>query len=104
MNIKLPEEYLAYLKHEECIEGFLSIEPGYFQLWKEKDIEGNNSEYRVNEYIPNMTGFGSNGGGEMLLFDDYGKIFMAPFIGMCQDDLILIANSWADFVKSIKDN
>ena len=102
MNINLPKEIIDYLNSGGKTEGFLTIDPGYFQLWLEKDITQKNMEYQVKIYAPDFIGFGSNGAGGMLAFDKLGRIFSLPFIGMSNEEAILIADSWKEFEETIE--
>lgn len=101
MISRFPKEYIAYLKSGKPVEGELTIEPGYFQLWPYEDIDQLNEEYTVNAFAPSHKGFGSSGGGEMLAFNSKGQIVMIPFIWMSDDEAILIAASWSEFEKTI---
>ncbi len=84
------------------MEGGLSIDPGWFQLWRVGDIDRLNREYEVAEFARGFTGFGSSGGGEMLAFDGQGRIVMIPFVGMDPNEAVLIAESWDQFTKAME--
>jgi len=80
--LKPPDEYLKYFEQDNPKEGSLAVEPGWFQLWSPEEIESTNKGYEVEQNVPGFLGFGSNGGGEMLAFDQIGQIFMIPFVPM----------------------
>jgi hypothetical protein len=103
LNLKIPEIYLAYLNSEKPKEGFLTSDPGYFQLWPFQDIVEMNQKYKISEFTENYIAFGSNGGDEMFAFDENGNISMIPFIGMSSVNAIKIAKSWDDFEKLIEE-
>jgi hypothetical protein len=100
--MKLPNAYVQYFAGDGPKEGGLSIDPGWFQLWSPDEIEGLNHDYRVQEFIPEFLGFGSSGGGELLAFDQAGRIFMIPFIGMSLQAAKQVAESWSAFVERIE--
>jgi len=98
----LPVEYVRYFAGDGPKEGGLSVEPGWFQLWRPDEIDEWNRNYEVQQYAPEFLGFGSSGGDEMLAFDEDGAVFMIPFIGMASDQARPVAGSWRDFVKKIE--
>src|SRR5437773_5948579 len=65
-DFSLPQEYLAFLRYSNGGEGFLWIDPGYFQLWSAEEVADYNAGYNVQEFLPGYFAVGSNGGGEML--------------------------------------
>jgi hypothetical protein len=96
----LPADFIAYHARGAPLEGFVSSTTvGYFQLWPLAEIETLNKSYEVADYAPELLAFGSNGGGEMLAFNQQNQILMVPFIGMEMEDAILLANSWTDFER-----
>jgi len=100
--MSLPQEYVAYFAGNGPMEGGLSVEPGWFQLWLPTEIEHWNQAYRVNEFARGFFGFGSSGGGEMLAFDADGRVVMIPMVGMSADEAKPVAGSWSEFVEKIK--
>lgn len=102
-GIKLPEAYLTLLRLSNGGEGPLGVEPGWFQLWPAEEVLELNRGYQVNEYVPGLFGFGSNGGGELLAFDTRRgppwPIVMAPFIGMEEDHVDEIAKGFEEFLR-----
>jgi hypothetical protein len=65
----LPAAYLAFLRVEDGSEGDLAVEPGWIRLWPAAEVEESNDGYEVAKWLPGFVGFGSNGGGELLVFD-----------------------------------
>jgi hypothetical protein len=66
-------------------------------LWPLDKIEQYNREYQVPQYAPGFICFGSNGGGELLAFDDQGAVFCIPAIGMEPKYATPVADSWSKF-------
>ncbi|MFZ1932840.1 MAG: SMI1/KNR4 family protein [Thermoguttaceae bacterium] len=93
----LPEAYLAYMQSGRPVEGELSVDPGWFQLWPVDELDELNQGYRAAEWLPKFRGFGSNGGGEMLAFDPEDRIVTIPFIPMDEKEPRLVAESWIEF-------
>jgi len=98
----LPPQYFAYFDGDGPKEGALTVEPGWFQLWRPDEVERWNREYQVHEFAPEFLGFGSSGGGEMLAFDTGGRVVMIPFVGMSADEARPVADSWSEFVERIE--
>jgi hypothetical protein len=104
-DFKLPEEYLFFLRYSNGGEGFLCIEPWYFQLWSaEEDIEYNRG-YNVEEFLPGWFAIGSSGGGEMLAIRKRDgspcPVYMVPFIPMEESDAIQIAHDFEMFAMAL---
>jgi hypothetical protein len=102
---KLPEAYLSFLQMSNGGEGELAIEPGWFWIWSVEEVLEANQAYGIEECIPGFFGFGSNGGGELLAFDmRHGKpwtIVMIPFIPMEEQEALIIAEDFLDFVRAM---
>jgi len=99
--MKAPQDFIAYLRSEAPKFGDLPSFPVYFQLWDEADLEQFNTEYQVPKWAPGFFGFGSDGGGEMFAFDEKGRIFALPFVGMDPKEATFVCESWAEFVSRI---
>ena len=102
---KLPDDYIALLHHSNGGEGELGIEPGWFQIWPTEKVLEFNQSYEVDENVPGFFGFGSNGGGEMLAFDTRGnkpwKVMMLPLISMQEEEAIVIADNFKEFLQNM---
>jgi len=103
MSIDLPADYLAYVEGDGVAEGTTEGDPGYFQLWPPDDIEEMNQNLGVATMAPGFLGFGSDGGGELLAFDQKGAVFMLPMVGMEAKGAKKIADSWAQIRERIKE-
>jgi hypothetical protein len=100
--MKLPDDFIDYLRSDEPKFGDRDEFPVGFELWEEADLETFNVEYEVPNYAAGFFGFGSDGGGEMLAFGPDGKIYALPFIGMASEAATFIADSWSDFRSTFK--
>jgi hypothetical protein len=98
----LPGPYLDYLCSDAPKEGALTVEPGWFQLWQPAEIEQLNRDYHVSEFAPGFLGFGSSGGGELLAFDSFDRIFMLPMVGMSPEEARPVASCWSEFVERVE--
>jgi hypothetical protein len=94
----LPPEYVAYVQSGGTMEAFLTCDfPGYMQLWPLEKVSEYNNGYQIAEFAPGFFGFGTNGGGELLVFDASGAVYCLPAIGLEPECATRIANSWTDF-------
>lgn len=85
------------------MEAFLTCEfPSYMQLWPLDKVTEYNDAFEIAEYAPGFFGFGSNGGGELLVFDTEGAVYCLPAVGMEPKYATRVANSWADFARYIE--
>jgi hypothetical protein len=98
-GVRLPADYLSFLAATNGGEGDLGIEPGWLQIWPADEVLAHNVGYQVSERLPGSFAFGTNGGGELLVFDTSGaepfSVLMVPFIPMQVDHAIRIADSFA---------
>jgi hypothetical protein len=99
----LPPDYLAFLRHCNGGEGALGTDPGRFSLWPAEEVATLNSSYRVDDFLPGFLAFGSDGGGEMLVFgaagDRWGRVFAVPFIPMEEGRAREIAPDFATLAR-----
>lgn len=82
---------------EGYMEGELAVEPEWYVLWRPEELDEFNRDYQLAEYAPGFTTFGGNGGGELLVVDQGGEVFMMPEIGMEPSAAIKIASSLNEF-------
>ena len=96
-KIKLPEDYIEYMKNNNGYTGMINEE--YYDIWKLKDIVSMNNDYHVQEIFPNLIFFGSNGGDEALAFDKSNGmcIVIIPFIGT-EADKTFVTDSFKEFI------
>jgi hypothetical protein len=100
---RIPTPYHTYFFSGALTEGSMEAEPGYFILWHPDEIDQNNADIQIEEYAPGFIAFGGNGGGELLVFDKEGAVFMLPMIGMEPQYAQKIAASWQDFERHIRE-
>ncbi len=99
--MRLPNEYVSYVKAGGLLEAFTEGEPGYIALWPLAEIDRNNIDLKVAENAPEYLGFGGDGGGELLAFDKDGVIYKLPMIGMEPRNAIKVADSWTQLERRI---
>jgi hypothetical protein len=96
----LPADYLAFLALSGGGTGDLGVYPGYFSLWPASEVASLHAAYEVPAYLPGYTGFGSNGGGELLAFAPDGRVVLVPFVPMDAADAIDVAPTFTDLVRA----
>jgi hypothetical protein len=100
-GVKLPTDYLDFLRFANGGEGDLGIQPWYFQVWAAEEVIENNRNYSIPEFLPGFLGFGTNLGGELLAFDvrreGERRVFMIPMIPMSESDAEEIAPDFETF-------
>ena len=102
LNIKLPSDYILFLKEANGGEGFIG--ENYLILWKAEELGPYNHDYQVAEYAPGIFLFGSNGGGEAFGFDTRThpyKIVQLPFVGMELKYAHCIADSFYELLDKM---
>ncbi len=104
-DFDLPKEIIAFLQCSNGGEGFLCIEPWYFQLWSAEELVVYNDSYDVEEFLPGWFAIGSNGGGEMLAIRKQDgspcPVYMVPFITMDESDAVEIAHDFEVFAMAL---
>jgi hypothetical protein len=69
-------------------------------VWPVSELEKMNKQYEAHTYAPHFILIGTNGGGEAYAWQKKtGKIYMLPFIGMNEKDVVFKANSLEEFLK-----
>ena len=103
--IELPSAYLEQLRRSNGGEGDLAVEPGWIVFWPAEEVIENNQGYEVEQWVPGLFGFGSNGGGELLAFDTREgqpfPIVMVPFIPMELEEAVVIAKDFAELLRHL---
>ena len=97
----LPSVHIEYITATGPFECFThdEAEPGYVVLWALDEISKSNFEIEIETYAPGFIAFGGNGGGELLVFDTIGAVFMLPMIGMEPGCAIRIAETFEELVS-----
>ena len=100
----LPPDYLAFLRLSNGGEGPLGVAPGRFELWPAEEVAALNAAYSVAEFLPGFAAFGSDGGGEMLVFgarpDVWGRVFVVPFIPLEESSAREVARDFAALART----
>lgn len=98
----VPDDYIDALTIYHGGAG--SVGTFYVDLWEPKEIFESNKDYRVEEFAPGFTIFGSDGGDVAFAFErTTGHIYEFPFVGMTMDDpASLIGESFEEFLVTLK--
>jgi hypothetical protein len=103
MPISVPDDLKRFIAERGLFEGFTrSDSPGYVELWSIEDIPEQNASIEIEVYAPGFLAFAGNGGGEVLVFDATGAVYMLPLIGMEPKYAIKIAGSFAEFAETFE--
>jgi hypothetical protein len=79
-----PADYLEAATYYRGGAG--EVGTAYFDWWDPESVENANVDYRVKEFAPGFTVFGSDGGDTAYAFErTSGFIYAFPFIGMTMD-------------------
>jgi len=81
LGIKFPSDYVDLMLFTNGCEG--SIGESYIVMWPIEEIVQNNEDFEVEEYVPGLILFGSNGSGEAFGFDirtEKPSYIMVPFL------------------------
>lgn len=102
----LPASYFAFLERHDGAEGDLGVRPGWFVVWPAETARVATEDYGLPEYLPGHVAFGSNGGGELFVFerrtDDADRpVFMVPAIGMALSERVPVATSFVEFQRQM---
>lgn len=81
LGVKLPKDYIDFMMFSNGCEG--SIGESYIVMWPIEELVQCNEDYEVEDYVPGLILFGSNGAGEAYGFDMRGEqvsYIMVPFM------------------------
>lgn len=95
-------EYFSYLGGGGAKAGYLSVEPGWFQLWGSGELKQRNVDYEVQAHAPGFIAFGTTGGSDIFAFDARHRVCLLPLVEMVGAKARLIANSWTEFAAVIE--
>jgi len=102
-NFEYPEDYKSYLNDLEDNEIF--SDAGFIELFPIIELEKINEEYQTESFVPNFIAIGTNGGGVGIFINKNTKqIYSIPLVGMEEDDAILLANSFTEFIDKFENN
>ena len=104
-GVKLPKNYLAFMKQHNGGEGE-TAGGTWLVLYSLEELQGENDDYEIPEFLPNHIIIGDNGGGEFFGINKKGEYFIVPEIidkeklsVLCKDINILpeaIDKFWED--------
>lgn len=103
LGLEFPKSYVDFLLITNGAEGSIG-EENYLVLWSVNEIVELNNEYAVKEFTPQLTYFGSDGGGTAYAFDVSGDTISfaeIPFESIDIEDRVHIANSFNAFVEAL---
>ena len=98
----LPSDYYSFLLQSDGGEGFVGLAPGYFRLWRAREVTRYSADYEIPKYLPGYVAVGSTGGGDLYVFPTSGSppgIFTVPAIGMESNVVSLVAPSFSAFAS-----
>lgn len=101
LGIKFPQDYVDFMLLSNGCEGIIG--DSYLRIWPIEDIIKMNQAYEVDEYVPGLIIFGTNGGGEAFAFDkrtESIKYIMVPFM-FDFDDVIELGDSLINFFERL---
>lgn len=98
VSVRLPEGFISFYK--ESNGAYITSEDSLTQLWPLTELIQLNEDYGVDEFAPEFFLFGGDGGGTAYAVEKLtGEIFEMPFIGMCKEEAVFIAETFDDFLK-----
>ncbi|MBU5316812.1 SMI1/KNR4 family protein [Clostridium bornimense] len=102
-DFELSEKYKVFYKFfEQTISGEgMAGENNYLMLWNKDDIEELNNDYEVQEFLTDIILIGSDGGDMAYGINVDGKYIEVPFIGMDDDEVIIIAENFDEFIDYV---
>ncbi|PMB03038.1 SMI1/KNR4 family protein [Fischerella thermalis CCMEE 5273] len=102
LGIRFPKEYVDFMLLSNGAEGPVGNH-AYLRIWPVEELMPANEGYSVEEFIPGIILFGSDGSGEAYGFDSRDNeeisIISIPFMDMDFDEMEKISNSFKDFLK-----
>lgn len=102
LNLKLPDDYVAFLKSGNGGEGFIG--ESYAILWGVSEIAPLNEDYESQKLAPGFLIFGTDGGGEAFGFDTRETnwtIVQIPFIGGNWDEARPLGSTFDQFLENL---
>ena len=102
-DFELSEKYKVFYKFfEQTISGEgMAGENNYLMLWNKDDIEELNNDYEVQEFLTDIILIGSDGSDMAYGINVDGKYIEVPFIGMDDDEVIIIAENFDEFIDYV---
>lgn len=96
----LPNDYIEFLNIFNGGNGNIGDE-SYLHLWAYEDIEEFNNDYCVSEYLTDVILIGSDGGDTAFGINAKGQYIEVPFIGMDDEEVVVIAGNFDGFINQL---
>lgn len=104
-QLDFPDSYLQFLSQSNGGSADSTKLELFVELLSAEEIIGQNDNVQISEFLPNFFIFGNDGANELLTFklDEPHKwaVFQTPLIVMSEEDSILLAHSFEDFLELI---
>lgn len=102
-NVLLKNEYARYDKMlSDMVSGEGMIgQNKYLVLWNKEEIEEWNNDYAVQEFLHNIILIGSDGADTAYGRNIEGDFIEVPFIGMDDDVVEIIGNTFDEFIMHL---
>jgi len=103
LGFKLPEAYVRFMLMMDGGEGPIGAS-SYLVLWPVEELAENNRQCGVEEWVPGLLLFGSDGGGEAYGFDTRNsqwQVVEVPSVGMSWEDAISMARTFREFLEKL---
>ena len=99
-GVPLPKDYLDFMTEHNGGEGAVG-DNAYMQLFPLEELEQVNKDYSVKEFLPEDCLIGSSMGGEFYGISKEGVYFAVPDIPMCEEEKVVLGNSFEEFVEEL---
>jgi SMI1/KNR4 family protein SUKH-1 len=85
LHLTLPLDYKQFLLWSNGGEGYIGSK--YFSFWAIQELKELNASYRINHYLPEILGIGTDGGGECFALDFRSNPSAPAFVQIPLGDL-----------------
>lgn len=101
-GLVLPQDYTSFLKQANGGEGLVGPS-AYLILFAVDELASLNKAYHVEDYVPGLLVFGSDGGGEAFAFNarDSMRVVRVPFVGMDASVVEPLADNFTTFIEHL---
>ena len=97
----VPRDYAEFLMQSNGLEGFVTNDQ-YLMLWRAEDVVGLNKAYSTNEFLPDVTLVGTDGGDTGFGYDQANKRYISvPLVGMTTDEVQIMGETFEEFVQKL---
>jgi hypothetical protein len=102
LGVSLPDDYLEFLRYTDGALGLIANDC-YIAIWDVKEIASFNENYTVDEFVPGLLVFASDGGDRAYAFDtrsDKLPVVEYSFSELSLDEAKPISSTFNEFLKS----